>query len=55
MPQPHNFDPTNAPLGKRRGQNLLREYADQQTYGVLIALIALSFIFAVSWWGEVLR
>jgi len=23
MPQPNNFDPTDAPVGKWRGQNLL--------------------------------
>jgi len=55
MPQPHNFHPTDAPTKKRRVQNLLRQYVDQQRYGALITLIAFSFVFAVSMWGEVLR
>jgi len=55
MPQPNNFDPTDASVGKWRGQNLLRQYVDQQRYGELITLIAFGFVFAVSLWGEVLR
>ena len=55
MPQPHNFDPTHTPIGKLRRQDLLRQYVNQQRYGVLITLIAFSFVFAVSLWGEVLR
>jgi len=42
-------------MGKWRGQNLLRQFVDQQNYGALITLIAFSFVFAVSFWGEVLR